>query len=557
MTSVTVDIVDTENNLGEYSQGSSMQQSQTIDIEVARNENETPGVAADVFILMGKGIEDDLDDDDDDDEDDDDEEPPHDRFILEETQDPAFNFPNSKSGRARYMVGRVMDHIAFHVFTILLILVDISIVVTDLVAGSAAHHHAELELCSRIIITYFTVEIMFRIFYKGDYFFRHWADILDMIIVFVTFIIDYTLSGYGRLGVIGRGVRIIRGIRGIYIMFSQYRQFKKATRRVVSQNKRRYKKEGFDLDLCYITERVIAMSFPSTGMRSLYRNPIKVGKFLDKKHSDHYKVYDLCSELTYDRNVFHNRVEKVLVDDHNVPRLKDMINFCSDIKEWLKANENNIIAVHCKGGKGRTGTMICTWLIHNELFEQAQESLSYFGERRTDRHKGSMFQGVETPSQSRYVEYYEKVKWDLGGNLPPIRKLRISSIRITAIKGVGKGDGSDLSLQVWLGSKRSGEWAFRNPDHVQLTHSKEEDYIDVSLLQCPALVEDVKCRFISTSKNIPKVYDKCAFYFWFHTAFIEKNRLYLTRDEVDNPHKKRAQKVFKESFSITVTFKGK
>ncbi|XP_048746158.2 phosphatidylinositol 3,4,5-trisphosphate 3-phosphatase TPTE2-like isoform X4 [Ostrea edulis] len=482
MTSVTVDIVDTENNLGEYSQGSSMQQSQTIDIEVARNENETPGVAADVFILMGKGIEDDLDDDDDDDEDDDDEEPPHDRFILEETQDPAFNFPNSKSGRARYMVGRVMDHIAFHVFTILLILVDISIVVTDLVAGSAAHHHAELELCSRIIITYFTVEIMFRIFYKGDYFFRHWADILDMIIVFVTFIIDYTLSGYGRASD------------------------------------------------CYV--------FPINGHAI----------FVQKSNQ---------SELTYDRNVFHNRVEKVLVDDHNVPRLKDMINFCSDIKEWLKANENNIIAVHCKGGKGRTGTMICTWLIHNELFEQAQESLSYFGERRTDRHKGSMFQGVETPSQSRYVEYYEKVKWDLGGNLPPIRKLRISSIRITAIKGVGKGDGSDLSLQVWLGSKRSGEWAFRNPDHVQLTHSKEEDYIDVSLLQCPALVEDVKCRFISTSKNIPKVYDKCAFYFWFHTAFIEKNRLYLTRDEVDNPHKKRAQKVFKESFSITVTFKGK
>ena len=31
-----------------------------------------------------------------------------------------------------------------------------------------------------------------------DEFFRHWADIVDMIIVFATFIIDYTLGGYAR-----------------------------------------------------------------------------------------------------------------------------------------------------------------------------------------------------------------------------------------------------------------------------------------------------------------------------------------------------------------------
>ena len=42
-------------------------------------------------------------------------------------------------------------------------------------------------------------------------------------------------------------------------------------------------------------DRVIAMSFPSSGSESLYRNSIQeVGQFLDAKHFGHYRVYNLC-----------------------------------------------------------------------------------------------------------------------------------------------------------------------------------------------------------------------------------------------------------------------
>ena len=42
---------------------------------------------------------------------------------------------------------------------------------------------------------------------------------------------------------------------------------------MVSKKKKRYKGHGFNLDLAYITDRIIAMGYPSSGKEACYRNP--------------------------------------------------------------------------------------------------------------------------------------------------------------------------------------------------------------------------------------------------------------------------------------------
>ena len=62
-------------------------------------------------------------------------------------------------------------------------------------------------------------------------------------------------------------------------------------RNLVSRQRRRMLISGFDLDMSYITDRLLAMSFPAERMRAMFRNPLWQVKFvLDVVHEEHYKA---------------------------------------------------------------------------------------------------------------------------------------------------------------------------------------------------------------------------------------------------------------------------
>jgi len=100
-------------------------------------------------------------------------------------------------------------------------------------------------------------------------------------------------------------------------------------RNKTSKDRVRLKEDGFDLDLTYITPRIIAMSWPAARFfTKFYRNDINtVSRYLEYKHGQNYWVFN-TSGNTYDPKPFHGRVNCYAWKDRHNPALVVLFQAC-------------------------------------------------------------------------------------------------------------------------------------------------------------------------------------------------------------------------------------
>lgn len=332
-----------------------------------------------------------------------------------------------------YHLYRLFKSLPMQIIMVLVTIVDVSFLLYEFITSDV--HLAVVTLFTAL--AFFLEMIILWSFEGTRQFFRvdKWWLIAEVLIVTVSFLVEYveyileatipTLNITSDL----RYLRAVRFLRVLIMWKTRYRNLTSALRRLVSADRRRYQQDGYDLDLTYVHPRVIAMSWPSEKSESLYRNQIDVvAQFLDEKHPDgSYCVYNLCSERTYDESKFHFQTKRYLVDDHNPPELRVMLEFAQAVASFIQRNpKKNVAVIHCKGGKGRTGTMTCAYLLFAGIKKSASSALEYFGKVRTSDNAKS-FQGVESPSQDRYVRYFERLL-KMPNYAPPRRKVRLTKL---------------------------------------------------------------------------------------------------------------------------------
>lgn len=319
------------------------------------------------------------------------------------------------------------------------LLIDVAFLIYDFSTNDVRYEPVNMFAASL-----FFFEMSCHLAYLRLHFFAldRWWQVAEVAIVTVTFALEVAIQvmdGVNEVEAKLRYFRALRFLRAIILMKTRSRYFNSALRRLISADRRRYHQNGFDLDLTYVYRHIVATSWPSASVESLYRNHIDtVAAFLDHSHGSNYWVYNLCSERSYDESKFHNRVTRYLLDDHNPTDLWTMVVFARDVHAFMKRNpEENVAVVHCKGGKGRTGTMICAYMLYSELQSAADDAMGFFGKQRTAA-SAAKFQGVESPSQGRYVRYFERLlrevpRTELFATGVPTRKVRISKLIVRSV----------------------------------------------------------------------------------------------------------------------------
>jgi len=244
--------------------------------------------------------------------------------------------------------------------------------------------------------------------------------------------------------------------------------------------------------------------------------------------------------------------------------------FCKDLHAWLLEHPQNVAAIHCKAGKGRTGTLIACYLLYYRHSPDAESALNFFAVQRTQNQKG-----VTIPSQIRYVHYFDKycrIK-RRGGVGPGPTTLWLQSVFFRGIPSMCKSASSDLFFTIDQKNHpayKEKEHKYKSKPQLAPIYHRRLNMIqfDCSKKLIPLNDDVLFTFFIGTTLGA-----KVMFQFWINTRYAECTQtgtvhvkddagdnkgtdpvLSLKKKELDKACKDKKNKRYPSDFRVELVF---
>ncbi|XP_069814644.1 tensin-3 isoform X2 [Dendropsophus ebraccatus] len=282
--------------------------------------------------------------------------------------------------------------------------------------------------------------------------------------------------------------------------------------------------EGYELDLTFITERIISVSFPSGCSDEKYLHNLQdVTQMLKSKHGDNYLVLNL-SEKRYDLSKLNTKVMDLGWPDLHAPPLDKMCTICKAMESWLNSDPLHVVVIHCRGGKGRIGVVISSYMHFTNVSASADQALDRFAMKKFFDDKVSV---LMQPSQIRYVNF-------LNGLLSGMEKMNATPLFLhyVILHGIPNFDAGGLCrpfIKIYQAMQpvyTSGIYNVGPGNQNRLSIAVEP----AQLIKGDIMIKCYHKKYRSVTRDV-------IFRLQFHTGAVHGHRLIFGKEELDHANK--------------------
>ncbi|XP_070225517.1 tensin-3 isoform X4 [Bos mutus] len=282
--------------------------------------------------------------------------------------------------------------------------------------------------------------------------------------------------------------------------------------------------DGRELDLTYITERIIAVSFPAGCSEESYlHNLQEVTRMLRSKHGDNYLVLNL-SEKRYDLTKLNPKILDVGWPELHAPPLDKVCTICKAQEAWLNSDPQHVVVIHCRGGKGRIGVVISSYMHFTNVSASADQALDRFAMKKFYDDK---LAALMQPSQKRYVQF-------LSGLLSGTVKMNASPLflHFVILHGTPNFDSGGV-CRPFLKLYQAMQPVYTSGIYNVGPENQSRIYIAIEpaqLLKGDIMVKCYHKKYRSATRDV-------IFRLQFHTGAVQGYRLVFAKEDLDNASK--------------------